>query len=395
MTKLDPDFLISRQFSRHTKAALNLDEDSILTYYIDDSEGVYTLADGRKITTVPHSAEEVSFIEELFDDLDPLIAIDFKRVDNNAASDIDIYSVVKVSDWDRDVLGEVADQGQQRRAGAYWDVMWRDTNGKDKQKQSDLYSIVHEVGHALGLSHPKERPWSKKWNSWNTVMSYNRGPKGYNTSYSEADLLALQRIWGEGDSTQPQQPSVNEENEQPSENEENEQPTQPIEDGKPTGENDQPLEPVESDDLPNVKEWFGTKKADWIVASKFDDDVFAGRGDDLVLGRSGDDVLFGELGDDVLKGGKGDDIIDGGQGFNFAKGGKGKDLFVLDIDGYVDVHDFKINADECWVIKGSNTYWKWDWEWQGRRTILYDMRTGDVFADFKGRHDLDQANLFG
>ena len=383
---INPDFLISRQFSRHTQAALNLDEDSVLTYYIDDSDGVRTLADGRRITTVPHSAEEVIFIEELFDNLDPLLAIDFKRVNNTTASDIDIYSVVDVSNWDKDVLGEVADQEQQRRAGSWWDVMWRDTNGKAKQKKSDLYSIVHELGHALGLSHPKERPYSWKWDSSDTVMSYNPGRKGYDTSYSEADLQALKKIWGEGDSTLPKQPAVNEEGEQP---------RQPIKQEDSTDGNDQPMKPGDSDELPNVKTWFGTRKADRMLGSKGDDDVFADRGDDLIRSRAGDDVLFGGLGDDILFGGRGDDVLDGGKGINSAKGGKGKDLFVLDVDGYLYVRDFNIDSDQLWVIKGGDTHWNWDWELQGRHTILYNMRTGDVFADLKGRHDLEQTDVFG
>ena len=76
---VDPKFLISPQFSRHTKAALALDDDNVLTYFIDDTDGRQTLADGRLITTVPHAPDEVAFIENMFNDLDQHLEIDFER----------------------------------------------------------------------------------------------------------------------------------------------------------------------------------------------------------------------------------------------------------------------------------------------------------------------------
>ena len=56
MAGVNPNFLISSKFSRHTKAALDLDDDVVLTYYIDDFNGRQTLEDGRTIKTLPHTA---------------------------------------------------------------------------------------------------------------------------------------------------------------------------------------------------------------------------------------------------------------------------------------------------------------------------------------------------
>ena len=78
-------------------------------------------------------------------------------------------------------------------------MIWKDTDGKTKQNASDLYSIVHEIGYSLGLSHPNERPYSPTWDSSDTVMSYNPSKAGFNTTYSSADIAALQLIWGSGD----------------------------------------------------------------------------------------------------------------------------------------------------------------------------------------------------
>ena len=364
---VDPKFLISAQFSRHTKAALALDDDKVLTYFIDNSDGRQSLADGRLITTVPHTPDEVLFIERMFDGLNPHLEIDFERATSSKASDIDFYSVVKVSGWDRDVLGEVADQNQQRRAGSWWDILWRDTDGKKKQNDSDLYSIIHETGHALGLSHPKEKPFSPKWNSTDTVMTYNPGPAGYDTQFSSSDIKALQMIWGAADRSIA-----------PGSEDKPNKPVKPDRDGQKF--------PVDVDDLPH--EVIGTKRADDLFGTRRDDDMFAFAGDDFIDGGSGNDVIFGDRGDDILLGGKGDDILDPGPGFNLVKGGKGRDLFVLDLAGYQVIEDFRVKDDELWVLRNGKTVWNWGWETSGRRTYLYDSRTGEDFAEIKGRINL-------
>ena len=358
MAGVNPKILISGEFSRHTKTALELDDDVVLTYYIDDTDGTQSLADGRTIKTLPHTSEEVSFIEQIFARLDPLLAIDFERSSTTNGSDIDIYSVIDASDWKKNDFGEVADQKHKRRAGVWWDVLWRDTDGKSSQNNSDLFTIIHEIGHALGLSHPNERPYNKKWDSSDTVMSYNKGPNGWDTQYSPSDLQALQLIWGSQDAS-----------------------VQTF---------------VETEKSNNkIKEFFGTRKNDDIIATNGDDDVFGYNGNDEIEGLSGDDILFGDGGNDDLYGGKGDDILDGGYGENWLRGGPGEDRFVLDIRGYQTINDFNRYEDELWVVKGNKTYWNWDWECDGNRTYIYDRKGGDDIAEFNGCYNLEKAYIFG
>ena len=128
----------------------------------------------------------------------------------------------------------------------------------------------------------------------------------------------------------------------------------------------------------------GTERSDELFGTRRDDDMFAFEGNDFIDGGSGDDVIFGDQGDDILLGGKGDDILDPGTGFNLMEGGKGRDLFVLHLAGYQVIEDFRVKDDELWVLRGGKTLWNWGWETSGRRTYLYDSRTGEDFAEING-----------
>ena len=77
------------------------------------------------------------------------------------------------------------------------------------------------------------------------------------------------------------------------------------------------------------------------------------------------------------------------------KGGQGEDRFVIDVKGYQIIQDFSLKQDELWIVKGSKTYWNWDWEYDGNRTYIFDRKSGDDITELKGRHNLENAYLYG
>lgn len=152
-------------------------------------------------------------------------------------------------------------------------------------------TILHEIGHAIGLKHPgnysasAEGPFldSSIDNTDTTVMSYNDGSTYYPSTLGWLDTQAVQYMYGT--STAGSLANV-------------------------TWGSDS-AETFTGDT--GINYFVGYGGNDLFQMSDGNDGVMAGSGDDTLSGGNGDDALYGNIGVDLILGGAGADSIFGGQ----------------------------------------------------------------------------------
>ncbi|MDD2864672.1 MAG: hypothetical protein PHC99_08100 [Methylococcales bacterium] len=92
-----------------------------------------------------------------------------------------------------------------------------------------------------------------------------------------------------------------------------------------------------------------------IKGGKGDDSITAKSGIDSIDGGDGNDTIDGGAGDDVLVGGKGNDVIKAGTGKDVISGGADADTFVLSLQGFSTIKDFKSVELDKLVFTDSST----------------------------------------
>ncbi len=147
-------------------------------------------------------------------------------------------------------------------------------------------TLLHEIGHAVGLKHPHEgsiRLLEHRDNSNQTVMSYTE-KEPYQPNLREFDKEALHYLYGKSTKVE-----------------------------------------AEYDDASGMLHVRGSKSAENLLAADFAVDLRAGGGDDVARGSAGDDILSGQSGDDRLFGRDGGDALRGGDGADRLDGGGADD----------------------------------------------------------------------
>ncbi|MCB4377613.1 MULTISPECIES: hypothetical protein [unclassified Synechococcus] len=247
---------------------------------------------GHELGAMWHSLEQLQFIESVFIKLDSLIDLDFKRVESGQTGDIRIYRAYRNSDWsnrfpDPNSIGGGTMYGQPEGI----DIEWRDMYSGDAFNAYEKTTIVHEIGHALGLSHPGGVGENPGWDVWNSIMSYNNRP-GLNEDpvwFRPLDIQALQSIWG--------------------------------------AEDDQLVSNlVGTAGADFISGLIGQVNSETIDGSDGNDTLRGYGGGDYLIGGNGNDLMGGNFGRDTLVGGAGNDEMNGGQGGDDMSGGAGADI---------------------------------------------------------------------
>ena len=139
---------------------------------------------GDGLNAIPISRTEADFIRTTLREVDALTGLTFKEKQRRGASEIDFYKVPRYpSD---NLLGEIT-----KRSSLY-EITWKNKNGDDLNR-SEKSTLTHEIGHGLGIDHPYGKPWAKRYDTKDTIMSYNDTG---NTGFTRTDWAALQSLWG-------------------------------------------------------------------------------------------------------------------------------------------------------------------------------------------------------
>ena len=179
-------------------------KDEVITYDIWDSIYPYSSINSSQnsFSVMRHSGEQAEFIRNVFAKLDALIDVDFEEINYGYSSkykysQIEIYRTYSSNHglWKNESSSAIGGgiQGTYRSDRQY--IHWRDIYESDSFMLHEKESIVHEIGHALGLRHPHGDGNHPDWDDNDSVMSYIDGDSDA-LFFTDLDIKALQEIWG-------------------------------------------------------------------------------------------------------------------------------------------------------------------------------------------------------
>ncbi|GEM_PF-2925878 len=277
-----------------------------ITYSFTNTQ-IYSAFDDRS-GAIAFTASEQAATRQMMADISKHVNITFVESSNPADANLYFYK-----------SNLIANGGPYGYGGGYWyDGVFRSrvVIDADQIQLPNSYLLLHEMGHALGLSHPHDGTHklpSDLDHRDNTRLSYNLGPNDeYFTTYKALDIMALQYLYGgkgyydgttgwEGASSSSS-------------------------DGR-----DYLIGNAQGNDIRGnhgsdmIEGGAGndTLFGGYVIADPDDqsDTIYGGDGDDLLYGNGGNDRLYGDAGNDTIWGGIGAEVIHGGDGDDYLAGG--------------------------------------------------------------------------
>jgi serralysin len=310
--------------SQSVNAAERLAPGRVMYYTFPTTAPGY-FGDDDRIGLRGFTETQKAFARKALDYIASVIDVHFVEVDETNVNDANTIAFVR-NDQSGSAGYATYPSGRSDGSDVFIDIGTLGANPRDGQYAA--LTIIHELGHALGLKHPFEHadaggdpgegpylPASDDTTQW-TVMSYDSRPADYHLAYAPLDLAALQYIYGPstaatGDSTIRLDPSH----------------ANLLWDG---GGNDT----IDGSSLTaaltlylEAGYWgYIGAKADTItaagqVAVNFGstiENAAGGSGNDMLSGNAVANRLDGGAGNDTLSGGAGNDTLSGGAGVDTA-----------------------------------------------------------------------------
>ena len=259
--------------------------------------------------------------------------------------------------------------GRYQAAGDIWII----SNNHSEADVDYTHTLLHELGHALGLKHSfdAENGFPAIDSSLEgvdfTVMSYTVSARFADAqwqdlwpqTYMYADILALQYLYGKDTVTTAGADSYS--------YSDDERYFLTIWDYggddtlSVTGTSDVKLNLTPgtwSNVGTTIEYWDGanfTYDSDtvFIMPDTIIENATGAAGDDTIIGNNADNVLLGNAGADTISGGAGADTLNGGTGDDRLSGGVGADVFMIDGDDIVS--DFEDGVDKIAFETGENS----------------------------------------
>ena len=174
---LPTDAIIDRSWARSLRRFAG---GSTVHYWINGQ--ARTLEDGTRAQAI--SRKEAAFIRQTMAEVDQLTGLKLVEKKRPRNTEIDLYRVANYPQ--KGLLGETT------RYRGWFEITWENRGGNQVTKD-ERWTITHEIGHAFGLDHPFGQPYSRRFDTRDTIMSYNGSS---NTGFTGTDVAALQLLWG-------------------------------------------------------------------------------------------------------------------------------------------------------------------------------------------------------